>query len=162
MKKNIIFIILVLFIFGVTGCKNSGMPIDSSLNVEHETSKDNIEEKMVNAWLTGSFTVTVRELLPDYVFDGTTICCAVVTYFQDGPFIMYIGEEASELEVGEQYTFTIKNQPIGEVSMNDIGKEITYLEAQVNYQRVNIASFRKATGNELGLGGSNIKIVEVE
>lgn len=162
MKKSIFFITLVIFIFGVTGCRNSATPIDSSSNVEQETSKDNIEEKMLNACLTGNFTVTVRELLPDYVFDNTTICCAVVTYFQDGPFIMYIGEKASELEVGEQYTVTIENQPIGEVSPNDIGKEISYIEAQVNYQRVNIASFRKATENELGLDGSNIKIVEVE
>lgn len=156
MISTIIFFVTILLF--ATGCNN----LDHSSAVEQELSEDTSEEELVNAQLEGDFTVTIRELLPDYVYDQTTLLCAVVTYFQDGPFIMYIGEEAANLEIGEQYTFTIESTPIGMVSKSDIGKEISYLDAQVNYQRVNITSFRKATEDELGLGGRNIQISEIE
>lgn len=148
MKRKLLFVILLTLTLIVTGCNNS----DSSVN-DHG-------EELVAARLEGSFTVTVRELIPDYALDGTTIRYAVVTYFQGKPFIIDVGDRASELEIGKSYTFTIDPVPIGDVSSELVGKEISYLDAQLTYSKFDIASFEKATEDESGINGKNIVIAE--
>ena len=39
----------------------------------------------------GSFTATVRDVIPDYCLDDTTPLVAVVTEFQSQPFTVYVG-----------------------------------------------------------------------
>ena len=50
----------------------------------------------------GSFTATVRDVLPDYCLDDTTPLVAVVTAFQSPPFTVYVGEELGKKLLEEQ------------------------------------------------------------
>lgn len=129
---------------------------DTSLQSEKRKEE---EPRTIEGQIEGSFTVTVRELIPDFCFDDTTLSCAVVTYFQDRPFIIYIGNHASEiLEAGKTYTFTIKPKVIGTVEEALVGKEMTYLEAEINYGRMEFEDIREAAEDELGLGSGYITI----
>lgn len=50
----------------------------------------------------GSFTATVRDVIPDYCLDDTTPLVAVVTEFQSQPFTVYVGEELGKKLLEEQ------------------------------------------------------------
>lgn len=59
----------------------------------------------------GSFTATVRDVIPDYCLDDTTPLVAVVTEFQSQPFTVYVGEELGkkllEEQNGQPLVFTV-------------------------------------------------------
>lgn len=166
MKKlklwSILTILLTISAMTITSCSSGDTNIaDNNSLPSTETVQD--KEPVVEGQIEGSFTVTVRELIPDYCYDESTLNCAVVTYFQDEPFIIYVGNDASEiLEVGKQYTFTIQPKSIGEIEESLVGKELTYLEAQAFYGRIDFENIKEATEDELGLGGSNITITTVQ
>lgn len=158
MSKKLVTLLMVLLLFGMLlGCQSRTTDEEASAN-----GTDSGTEEMVSARLEGSFTVTVREVLPNYVLDDTTMFCAVVTYFQAPPFILEVGERASELEIGKAYTFTIKETHIGLVPASEVGREISYLEATVKYSSVEIEDFREATEGEGGISGPEITIAEVK
>lgn len=66
------------------------------------------ERQPVRTVVGGTFSATVRAVIPDYGLDFTTPRAAVLTLFQSPPFILPVGELASELTVGETYVFTIE------------------------------------------------------
>lgn len=70
--------------------------------------KETSSELTVN--VTGSFTATVRKLIPDYVAEpGNT--AAVVTLFQSEPFVLKLNAEMCErLEEDQTYTFIVKEE----------------------------------------------------
>lgn len=108
--------------------------------------------------ITGSATFTVRKLIPDYVLDDTTLQCAVVTEFQDSPYVIFVGEEvAKELQENETYVFEIEDT---EVDRNLVMQDGSLSEkaAFTNYP-ISIKSVRKAGEDEIGLGS---KVLEVK
>ena len=162
MKKtvSIIFIVMICLTMGCSRnkSKSNDSPEKSSFQ-DNAVYNSEVEEKLVDAKISGGLTVTVRGLSPDYCLDDTTLTCAIVTYFQTEPFILYIGNDiASDLELGEIYTFLIEDISIGKVSMSMLGTTIDYLKAQTNYGNITISSYRKATEDEYGLGGIEMKI----
>lgn len=162
LQKHFILSSLGILLLGVTACSNKSTEEDFSKesNTIEITSSENIDE-MVDAKLTGGFTVTMRALSPDYCEDDTTLTCAIVTYFQSPPFVLYVGEElASELDVGETYTFTITERSIGKVPESMIGTTLDCIDIQADYGRVEINSFKKATEDEYGLTGKEIFIIK--
>lgn len=138
-KKKIILHVIVLSVF-LSACGNN-----SALE----------KENTIEAIISGSFVATIRDVLPDFVLDDTTLQCAVVTEFQSSPYIIYIGEETSDLIVGETYVFTLQEKNIGEVDENLIGTILGYKKAQVLYG-VTIESFRLAEDEEIGLNYDHV------
>lgn len=63
--------------------------------------------------VSGSFTVTVRALIPDYVTDYTTARAAVVTLYQGEPVVLKLNDTVcSRLTVGQSYTFLVSEQSV--------------------------------------------------
>lgn len=131
---------------------------DDSTSVQADssdaTAQDESSDKIT---VTGSATLTVRKLLPDYVLDETTMQCAVVTKFQDTPYIIDVGEDiVSELQEGETYVFEIEDT---EVDKNFVMQDGALVEKAVftNYP-VKIKSVRKADENEIGLASKQLEI----
>lgn len=59
----------------------------------------------------GSFTATVRALMPDYVSEPDTVQAAVLQLFQDDPVFIRLGRDiCSGLTVGQTYTFVVDAQ----------------------------------------------------
>lgn len=104
----------------------------------------------IKTTVSGSFTVGVRDVIPDYCFDDRTPNVAVVTEFQSYPFTIFVGEEiGSQLEVGETYVFTIKpivveysKEYLEKMSLSSLVWELPDFE---------IVDFRLANEDELGL-----------
>ncbi len=73
-------------------------------------AKTGTPSKLINVRVWGSFTATVRALTEDYcTMPGNT--CAVVTLFQDMPFVLYLNEDlCKKLTVGNSYTFVIDTE----------------------------------------------------
>jgi len=63
----------------------------------------------VTVSVTGTFTATVRDLIPNYVLDGSTPMMAVITTFQSEPFILNTRDKTNSLTVGETYVFTVES-----------------------------------------------------
>jgi len=73
-------------------------------------AKTGTPSKLINVRVWGSFTATVRALTEDYcTMPGNT--CAVVTLFQDMPFVLYLNEDlCKKLTVGNSYAFVIDTE----------------------------------------------------
>lgn len=106
--------------------------------------------------VSGSFTATVRELIPDYVTDSQTPRAAVVTFFQDGPFVLKLDEAiCKELETGETYTFTVDAQEA--VLLQDmLDDEGLVSPDTVLVGKISVTGFHKAEEEESGLSGWNV------
>ena len=95
MKKVIFVLTVVCFL---TGCSAEN---SDSIEVGESTKK--------RTMVSGSFTVGVRDVMPDYVLDSWTPNVAIVTEFQGYPFTLLVREEiGAKLQSGEQYVFTIE------------------------------------------------------
>lgn len=129
MKKRMGLSVIVLSLFMLVGCDSS-----------------------VTAKISGYFAVIVREIIPDYCLDDVTPTVAVVTLFQQEPFTVYVGEEiASQLEIGKQYIFNIREKNIGEITKEEFEKP--YIEPVIALNKYNliIDSVRLADEGEWGL-----------
>lgn len=165
MKKTILFAMLLSFIFLTTACNksdtiNNDSEIDSFSTedtVSTQIPKDNVETGTIQSTISGSFTVGVKYVIPDYCYDDKTPTIAVVTEFQSYPFTMFVGEEIGrQLEPGNVYVFTIKPMVV------DYPKE--YLE-QLNLSSIvwefpdfEITDFRLANEDELGMESLTLTI----
>lgn len=101
--------------------------------------------------VSGSFTASVRALIPDYVADSATPRAAVVTLFQDGPFVLKLNEEiCSQLEEGESYTFIVPEQSIflSSEKLNDSGI-VSWDELLLRH--IYVTDFRTPTDDEYGM-----------
>lgn len=82
----------------------------------HSGSSSSEETLSANAKISGCFTATVRDVIPDYTFDDSTPMVAVVTCYQSAPFTIWLGAElAAQVNPGETYNFEITEK---EVNMN--------------------------------------------
>lgn len=162
MKRNKFMIIIITFSFMLlSACSVAG----SSEILQEETLTQNepqaMEKQTVPARLTGSFTVTVREVIPDYCLDDVTPAVAVVTCFQDKPFTVYLGEEmAAHLTVGEQYVFEIADTDIGELPKEIFQSVMPSPEIVIPTYSLRIFGIRKAEEEEWGLDSIHLQYVE--
>jgi len=100
--------------------------------------------------VSGSFTVEVIDVIPDYCFDDVTPCVAIVSEFQSYPFTLFVGEEiGSQLKAGEIYVFDIEpitvNYPketLAQLNLSSIVWELS------DFQVIDV---RLAEENELGM-----------
>ena len=143
MKKRIILVLLLSVTMAMSAC--------SKQNAEKNEPEEILSQsKDVKTKVSGSFTVGVRSVIPDYCFDDVTPNVAVVTEFQSYPFTLYVGEEiASQLEVGEIYVFTIK--PIEVEYSKEYLTSMDLSSLVWELPGFEITDFRLANDNELGM-----------
>lgn len=151
MKKYIISFLLISAMMVMSVCSKQDMEGNKAETfISTEQEEMNTPASDIKTTVSGSFTVGVRDVIPDYCLDDVTPSVAVVTEFQSYPFTMFVGEEiGSQLEVGEVYVFTIKPMVV------DYSKD--YLES-LNLSSLvwelpdfEITDFRLADEDELGL-----------
>ncbi len=159
MKKLMTLVFALFCCFSLISCtdedmNSTGTPTtldtattDDSVSIKNETTP-------TTTTVSGSFTVCVREVIPDYVLDDTTPTVAVVTEFQDYPFTIFVGGEiGKELVVGENYVFSIAPVVV-DAPKEDLDKLniSSLLQALPRYE---ITDFRLATTDEIGLESRN-------
>jgi hypothetical protein len=110
----------------------------------------------MNYLVSGDFTATVRKLIPDYVFDGETPRAAVVTLFQDAPFVLSLSPEiCAELQEGETYTFLVEEQEAmlwpNELWPNENNEDGMLSEDALILHHVTVSDFRTPEEEEYGL-----------
>lgn len=152
MKKTICLLIMFVCMFGLVGC-NRKMEKDMT----EQTLEAEIPAISETATVSGSFTVCVRDVIPDYCFDYTTPNVAVVTEFQNYPFTIFVGEEIGrQLKNGEVYVFTI--EPVVVEYSKEYLKSL-YLSSLVwELPGLKIVDFRLADEDEIGLDSLRLTI----
>ena len=111
----------------------------------------------IETTVSGSFTVCVRDVIPDYCLDGVTPNVAIVTEFQSYPFTLFVGEEiGSQLEIGGIYVFTIKPMVVGYTKEYLKGLKLSSLVWEL--PRMEITDFRLANEDEIGLESPTLRI----
>ncbi len=137
MKKCILLIVSLLLIFAITACAN---------DVEDEKLPQTVEKTTIS----GSFTVCVRDVIPDYVFDNTTPSVAIVTQFQSPPFTLRVGADiGSKLEKGKQYVFTI--EPFTVEYPKELVKQMDISSLENEFPDFRVTDFRFADKGETGM-----------
>lgn len=168
MKKGKIFAVLrfmaVAFVVTfLTACTTSEVDKDSNetKTVKNESASETVDQSEASVndkiTITGSATLTVRKLIPDYVSDDTTLQCAVVTEFQDSPYVIFVGEDiAKDLQENETYVFEIEDT---EVDKNLVMQDGSLSEkaAFTNYP-ISIKSVCKAGEDEIGLASKFLEV----
>ena len=160
------FILCVLF-FVLTGC-GSGISEEqyNAVCAERDALRDELQElkdslasdgeETVLVSISGGFTAQVRALIPGYILDGTTPQVAVVTLFQDGPFTLYVGELAEQLEVGETYVFEVEPKKNVEITAEEYENGVPYPDEAIDRYGLRISGFRAAEEGERGLEVSRL------
>ena len=94
----------------MSACSNQDTEINQTeAIIPTECEEMDTQPNDIKTTVSGSFTVEVRDVIPDYCLDDITPSVAIVTEFQSYPFTLYVGEEiGSQLEIGKVYVFTIK------------------------------------------------------
>ena len=155
MKKLTTLIMALLCGMALTGCSNedaNSAPLDTTVPTNSVVIEN--EATPASTTVSGSFTVCVRDVIPDYVFDDTTPAVAVVTEFQDYPFTIFVGGEiGKELVTGENYVFTIAPVVVDAAKEDLEKKDISSLLQELPQYK--ITDFRLATADELGLESRN-------
>lgn len=160
MKKRSVLFLLVLVAIVMSACGNpeiTGEEEEVVVSDEHEGADGQLND--VKTAVSGSFTVGVRAVIPDYCSDDTTLNVAVVTEYQSYPFTIFVGEEiGSQLEVGEVYVFTIKpivvdcaKESLEKMELSSLAWELPGFE---------ITDFRLANEEEIGMGSLRLTIEE--
>jgi len=137
-----------------------------ALQAELQELKDSAPpEEPDTVWvkLSGTFTATVRALVPDYVSDNTTPMMAVVTLFQSTPFTIYTGDLTEQLEPGETYVFELKAE-----TLKMTAEEYAYMsneafleEAAAKYGP-RFSGFRKAAESDCGLDSVHLVFERID
>lgn len=115
--------------------------------------------------ISGSFTATFRDMIPDYCLDDVTPCVAVVSDFQSYPYTVFVGEELgieldAQLQPGEVYVFSI--EPVT-VNYSKEELERLYTSSLVwEIPGLKITDVRPAEEGELGLNSLYLTITENE
>lgn len=158
MKKLILLFGLIGVILVLGACTNR----DTEQNrMETETSEEQeINDTLSNnakTTISGSFTVCVRDIIPDYCMDGVTSTVAVVTEFQSYPFTVFVGEEiGSQLEVDKIYVFSI--DPIVVDYPKEYLQQLNLSSIVWEFSDFEITDFRLANEDELGMESLTLTI----
>ena len=125
--------------------------------VSEEQEENDAQPSDIETTVSGSFTVSVRDIIPDYCVDDVTPNVAVVTEFQSYPFTIFVGEEiGSQLAVGEVYVFTIK--PMTVKYSKDYLESMSLSSLVWELPEFEITDFRLANEDELGLESLSLTI----
>ena len=159
MKKRATIVLGLVLILTLVGCGNNAQSSDAH-NAEYEEGyaagyeagyndgKQQMTESQKHfAQFSGSFTVTVEQLLPDYyALPGKTV--AVVHFFQDRPFLLHFQKDLTgELIEGTAYVFEFETF---EVELPDDEKNPNISDYMYS---INVTNYRVAEDDELGLEG---------
>lgn len=107
--------------------------------------------------ISGSFTVTVRDVIPDYALSDDVPTVAVVTQFQSSPFTLYVGEEIGrQLEKDETYVFTIQPFEVDETKEELQFKTLASIVQE--YSKFTVVDFRVAEEHETGIDSLGLTI----
>lgn len=170
-KKMLKAICIIGSLFMLGGCSAQESAVESSEVIEslpdvsdvkdlYEASlntENKVEEESNKTIVRGSFTVSVRDVIPDYCLDETTPTVAVVTQFQDNPFTMYVGEEIGrELEIGKTYVFTIEPREVD--YSQEVLKGLSLASLVWEIPGFKIVEFRVAEEHEMGVDSLNLTI----
>ena len=101
--------------------------------------------------VSGSFTASVRVLTEDYctVPEKT---CAVVTLFQDGPFLLRLNDfMCSAISEGEIYTFIIEEEDVTLSSSLLDSASTLVLDDALKLGKIRVREIRQPEDNEYGL-----------
>ncbi|QSX06464.1 hypothetical protein JYG23_03120 [Sedimentibacter sp. zth1] len=171
-KSTILFTLIVHTVFLLSGCSEQNISEEEyeqllSQNIQLVSELENIKEtdnkkETINTMVTGHFVANVRQLSPDYCLDDFTPTVAVLTCFQDYPFMVHIGEEmASQLVVGKSYYFEIVETEIGEILKTDFDKHFLSINAAFAQYNLKIKNFRTPSENECGIVSTFITYEEI-
>jgi len=157
MRKLILSVVTIFLCFSFSGCVSKAdykFLMDEYEHLKADYLNLAYENIVVNTTISGNFTVTVRELMPNYVLDDKTPMSAVVTSFQSAPFVLNLNEEIiSQLEEGKIYTFEIEEKDV-EVTKNQL-EEAVFPDVAIPLFNLKIKSVTPA--EETGLDCNNLK-----
>ena len=117
------------------------------------------EPDTVTVKIKGSFTATVRSLIPDYVTDGETPRMAVVTLFQSTPFTLF-GVDTDRLEAGETYVFEVEMNRCQDITREEYesGSLLTpEIILPMYHPYIRISGFRPAEESDCGLDSVHLE-----
>lgn len=154
------FQLIPLFLLMMTAMSGCGVNdvsyqsgYDDGYNAGYQSGVKILDASSVPVKVSGSFTVTVRELIPDYLADSITPRAAVVTFFQDGPFVLKLDEAiCQELAAGEAFTFLVEEQKV-DLPENELGDGGYVSQDALFLRHIAVTGVRAATEEELGLDG---------
>ena len=107
--------------------------------------------------VSGSFTATVRKLIPDYVSDLDTPRAAVVTLFQDGPFVLTLDEQlCARLQEDKTFTFIVGEQD-AELRQWEYSNGGFVNETALKERHISVTDVREPTDDEYGMDGMRIE-----
>lgn len=169
--KGVLFVCMILLCYGC-GNKEIGQNAYDKVCAERDTLQANVvqlqtqveqlnngsfaveegAEPTIHTKIRGSFVATVRAVLPDYCLDDTTPQIAVLTCFQRSPFTVYVGKElATQLKVGETYTFQIEDKDIDPISEVEFSSGVPSLEIAIPLYQLRIGAIYDTKNYENGL-----------
>ncbi len=178
MKKTIAFLLLCLCLL-LPGC--SGAPQGPSVQelqqkldeavAQQAALQSQLDEALakleepdaetVKVTVAGTFTATVRSLIPNYVLDDKTPMMAVVTTFQSTPFILYTRDQTNALTVGKTYVFTVESAQ-AEISKAEYEKGVPNPATANAGYGLNVLSVKPAGEEDVGLDSVHLKFLPVE
>ena len=158
MKKSIVSIVLIGVAIVAGACNSQEVAQNNAeVAMANEQEEPEMAVNVEKTTVSGSFTVCVRDVIPDYCMDDVTKNVAVVTEFQSNPFTVYVGEEiANQLEIGQNYVFTINPIKVDEAK-EDL-EEMSLASLVWELPGFEVAEFRLANENELGLESLTLTI----
>ena len=156
MKKSFL---LLLAVISLCACGKEDT-VKPEANQQTDTQiQSEVQPQEKGCKISGSFTVTVHEVIPDYGVDSDIPGVAVVTEFQSHPFTIRVGEEIGRKLIDEQadnvFVFTIEPIEV-DCSKEDVQK--MELSSIVWEFPVKIKDYRVAEENELGLESLHLTI----
>ena len=158
MKKSIVSIVLIGVAIVAGACNSQEVAQNNAeVAMANEQEEPEMAVNVEKTTVSGSFTVCVRDVIPDYCMDDVTKNVAVVTEFQSNPFTVFVGEEiANQLEIGQNYVFTINPIKVDEAK-EDL-EEMSLASLVWELPGFEVAEFRLANENELGLESLTLTI----
>lgn len=101
--------------------------------------------------VSGSFTATVRAVLPDYQTDDKTMRAAVIQFERDGMFVMNIAPEVCKLLTpDETYTFLVDEQTVNVPSLDYLLEDGVLSADILKTQYIEVGSVRAPRSAETG------------
>lgn len=155
MKRKIIKrLFCLLCLFALVGCGiGKERPGADSLPAK-QLQERVAEDETVLVQISGTFTAMVRGMIPDYVISSDTPSVAIVTLFQDTPFLLFFNDPAkaaAELEVGTYYVFQISEKQV-EMTRAEYEEEAGFADEMIARYGLTISDFRMAGEDEIGIG----------
>jgi hypothetical protein len=176
MKRMIVLLFVFVLLIGLCACQMTATP-DVTIPTQATTTPKQVppterpteptqapskaptapQSTSKAAKVSGAFTVTVRQILPDYLLDDSTPSVAVVTPFQSNLFALDVSYEiASQLEVGKTYVFSVK--PVFTDYSVDMLQGLGTAALFELIPALEVADFRLADENEIGLNSHQLTI----